>query len=118
MTITDAITNELRLGEHSYYLSHETMRDAIGAVLQVHAPYRLYGDCGHDHDENDLGVIERLDGQLVCDEDRVDLVCLACCTWEFGQTDHCASNHGTGACYPCPTVRPIAEKLGITEGES
>lgn len=101
----------------------ERLRRVITAVLDTHPPFRVYDDCGHNHDYEGNGhvpdgVIERLDGTLICEAAHKWTVCLSCCTWEFGVTDECMSNHAHDSCYPCRTVRVIGEQLGLIAADT
>lgn len=113
---------------------------AVAAVLERHRPLRIYDDCGHQpHEAGPNGGIPEgmveLEGiGLVCERGYRYSICLECCTGRDGfQSELCAMDHHhvgefvqsrlaesssmpegyRGACWPCPTVRAIAEALGV-----
>lgn len=115
--LSDVIRAELLRGY--WMLSRQTSSAAekgarvVEALLDLHQPFKVHGDCGHDHGSGQDGVTERFDGLLVCDAADTTTVCIHCCTADFGQTDACASSHEHDSSGPCKTVRAIAEQLGL-----
>lgn len=95
------------------------LADAIRAVLEMHRPFTVYWDCGHDHghaheDGDCAGLIQRLDGLWVCSTAERETICRhCCCTDGGGQSDACAADHDHVSGGPCPTVRVIAQELGL-----
>lgn len=50
----------------------------LEAVLTLHSPFGIYDECGHDHTEDEPGVVE-VDGiGLVCAEGKLYEVCRTC----------------------------------------
>ena len=95
------------------YGAAEDGRSAILAVLDKHCEYGVYDICGHQHEDTDPGVRDVEDVGLVCDDGYLYPVCFHGCAWDYAQTEACASTRGSGACFPCPTVRVIAQELGL-----
>ena len=80
---------------------------ALRAVLEIHTPWGIYDDCGHDHQSTDgPGVLDIEDVGLTCEEGRVQTVCRHCALTE-DEPDENTCEHD----WPCPTVRAVAEKL-------
>lgn len=123
--LADLIRTELGVGEDSYFLSHEAMRTAIGAVLDEHEPHGIYTDCGHDHPYNDDGTppdgIKEIDDiGTVCQDGYMYSICSSCCmdSWRGGQTELCVSEHNhhhPNSPY-CQTIYVIAENLSLIAG--
>ena len=86
----------------------------VEAVLKLHAEFRVYDECGHEHtqDEVDAGtaVVLHEEGAVTCEDGYVHSVCRACCTGGWSQTEACASDHER-PCWPCGTVEAIAGEL-------
>lgn len=112
------------------------MRAALRGVIEVHRESRIFDDCGHHHDYAEdgsapAGLIEVPEVGLVCEAEGYQYsICWACCTGTDGvQSEHCASEHDQlgvqvrmtaagkweyrGACWPCATVRAVAEALQV-----
>lgn len=111
----DLIRTELVLSDLGGVLCN-----AVRAVLDMHAPFRIYDECGHDHTRTETGflpegVVEIDVVGLVCETGVEYVICAHCCAADGdGQTEECVSGHDhDGFCHPCPTVRVIAEKLGL-----
>lgn len=82
----------------------------IQAVVDLHKPMRIYGECGHTHQPGDPGTLEVDDVGLVCEDGYEYTICLECCADGSAQTEDCATNHphlDEGPCYPCPTRRAL-----------
>jgi hypothetical protein len=97
-------------------------RDAarvLSAVLDLHPPVRIWEDCGHHHEYAEDGTVpegltEVEEIGLVCDQADVYTICRYCCCGDSDyQTEVCVADHGIGFHDPCPTVRVIAELLGL-----
>lgn len=76
---------------------------ALIEIWNLHAPYPIYDECGHDHEYNEDGTLP----EGIKDIDPIGLVCESggwrynicehCCTREgFGQTEDCAADHRHG----------------------
>lgn len=111
----DMIRDEISVGDDSYFLSPDSMRVAISAALDLHAPYGIYDKCGHEHVDTEPGVREIDNVGLVCEAGLEFVVCSHCCANDgYGQSEECAAAHDHArVCDPCPTVRLIASKLGL-----
>lgn len=86
---------------------------ALRAVLDLHKPFRIYDECGHNHAEGEAGVIEVEEIGLVCEDGYQYSICGECCADDVYQKEECGSDHHH-PCYPCPTVRAITSVLGDT----
>ncbi|HEY9475592.1 MAG TPA: hypothetical protein VIS06_17305 [Mycobacteriales bacterium] len=96
-------------------LSPQPYAAALHAVTGLHQPWRIYQPCGHDHDTESASVVYVDDVGLVCADGLAYTICTACCANGAGQTERCADDHHRGACWPCPTIRAVADALGIKE---
>jgi hypothetical protein len=78
-------------------------RAVIEKVRELHRPYGIYGECGHDHEPEDEGVVLVEDIGYTCDKEYD--VCSACCASEYsGQSEFCVDAHDHGPGKPiCPT---------------
>ena len=85
---------------------------ALRAVVELHQPFGIYDECGHQHDEGEPGVIEVDAVGLTCEEGRIQTVCRGCDT-EDGEVDEDTSDGD----WPCPTLRVIAERLGVSDAD-
>ena len=78
--------------------------DALEAVLALHHPVKIYAqadECGCG--DEDHTIIESPQGDDLCwDTPTGELCCSECLDEDSGAID-----------YPCPTVRAIAEALGV-----
>lgn len=92
---------------------------AVVAVLDLHSPRRIYEPCGHNHADSDPGTVEVQDGDvgITCEDGYLYTICRDCCTGNGYQTEQCAADHD-GDCYPCATVKAIAEALGLDTSSS
>jgi hypothetical protein len=72
-------------------------RAAVQAVLDIHAPHRIYNECGHNHSDEDgeaFDVLDVDDVGMVCEAGYLYSVCSECCTDQDGdQTERCADTH-------------------------
>ena len=87
---------------------HDLSRARIVQHLHaLHAPFDIYGDCGHNHALNDPYALE-IDGKMRCSEGIVETVCIHCCVIDARQSETCATEHkhlpGTAL---CPTLAII-----------
>ena len=104
-----------------------TVAMAVRAVMELHCPYRIYDDCGHQpHDYAEDGSIPadlvELEGiGLVCEKGYLYSICRECCADvvepHVFQRAVCNDHHEhldpATACWPCPTVRAIGTALGV-----
>jgi hypothetical protein len=87
----------------------------IEEALKIHSQFRVYDECGHQHEDDDPDVIEIDEIGLTCGDGYLYSICANCCTggsreW---QTETCASEHkhdGDAACWPCPTRIALTEE--------
>jgi hypothetical protein len=72
---------------------HDISRARIVQGLRaLHAPFDVYGDCGHNHALNDPYALE-IDGEMRCSEGIVETVCVHCCVVDDRQSETCATEH-------------------------
>jgi hypothetical protein len=84
---------------------------AILAVLELHCPWYVVEECGHDHAEGESGLrIETLEVGIVCEEGVRNTVCRACDTTDGEPRED--TDEGE---YPCATVLAIERALGLAE---
>lgn len=89
---------------------------AIEAVMEIHRAVPHYTECGHNHgdgdDLDDKGIVYVAEIGYACEDGLRGWWCQVCCCDDDGnQTEQCASYHQT--CWPCPTVKAIADALGV-----
>jgi hypothetical protein len=79
------------------------------AVRALHREHKIYQeDCGHDHTEDDPGVLDITDVGLVCEEGYDYSICWECCTYGSGeQSQECAGGDHGATCWPCRTIRAL-----------
>ena len=85
---------------------------ALRGEVEAHSDFGIYEDCGHGHDLGE-GVFDIDDVGLVCEEGLIQTICRECDT-DDGEV---REDSDTGE-WPCPTIRRIAQALGIEEGAS
>jgi len=76
------------------------------AIGELHAPLRIYDECGHDHPEDDPARVDCHDFAS-CEEAFLYVTCRHCCAGQIwgDQTEECASEHDHGPDRPrCPTA--------------
>lgn len=92
-------------------LAENTLRAKLDAVRELHHPFGIYDECGHNHEYLDggnlrEGVIEVKEVGLTCEEGLEYWVCRHCCTDRGWQTEHCTIYHYHGKNEPaCQTLR-------------
>ena len=118
---TDLLAAELdRIEDHQEngglhdFATYDSPRLIAGyrALLKLHVPFRIYEDCGHDHEEVVEGVTDCGDF-LACEDGHLYTVCRECCCggmFRGPQTEECASDHER-PCWPCGTVEAISAAL-------
>jgi hypothetical protein len=95
-------------------LDPQACAKAVLAVLDMHSPYRIFNECGHEHDPVEPGLYYIDEVGLVCEDGYAFAICAHCCASDDGQTEQCASYHvDPNLCYPCREIRAIAEQLGL-----
>jgi hypothetical protein len=85
------------------------LRIAVEALAR-HRAFGIYDECGHDHGENDPGVVvvEELDKSYTCEEGLLYRVCEAC------HTDDGVVNERTeDGVWPCPEAVALAQIAAI-----
>lgn len=98
--------------------------EVLAKVEALHAPYRIYDECGHEHTDEDYEAgrcVEAAEIGYVCDEGLLYVICRECCCdydgFNYWQTETCANGHDdhTTVVGPslCPTRALIAD-LGRT----
>ena len=89
------------------------------AADEVHAEFRIYKPCGHQHNPDDPGVVDIDDVGLVCADGYEYSICRACCAADGdGQTEECADGHDHDACWPCRPLRSLAHRLSVTHAHA
>lgn len=87
--------------------TEDQLTAAIERAKALHPEFGIYAECGHSHEDGEVGVKEIPVVGLVCTEGHRYSICFRCCTNSTGyQTEDCASGH-THPCYPCPTVAAL-----------
>lgn len=93
-------------GEPSIPCLHARALDVAIAAAEVHKPFGIYEECGHDHDEQEIDgdsgviVVEALDKPYTCNEGLLYRVCEAC------HTDSGEVREDTGdGLWPCSTYK-------------
>jgi len=83
----------------------EWLQAREAAILKLHAPFKIYDECGHDHSEDESPVaFEINDVGMVCEDGYQYSVCIQCCTDNDTMTEECM-NHDHGKDVPiCATV--------------
>jgi hypothetical protein len=84
---------------------------AIARIRELHRPWKVYGECGHEHTDGD-GSFEIDDVGLTCGLGYMYSVCELCCLHGDGeseQTEDCwaAHNHTKDDTAYCATMRVI-----------
>jgi hypothetical protein len=97
--------------------SRDRALERIEKVREIHTPWGIYTECGHEHTEAELeaegSTVREIDlVGLVCEEGLMYRVCRACCVepgWSEGfQTETCATKHLHTPDGPvCPTVAAL-----------
>ena len=81
----------------------EQARARLAAVLEIHKPFGVYDECGHDHQPGDPDTFQIDDVGIVCAAGLLYKICEACHTVNGLPTED--ADEG---CFPCPT-RKAAE---------
>jgi hypothetical protein len=94
-------------------------RKAIQDIIAMHAPKRIYAECGHDHtveDDEEWAILDVDEIGLVCEAGYRYSVCGECCADSDGnQLEECADTHKhtpADTVY-CRTVRAVAARIGM-----
>jgi hypothetical protein len=75
------------------------------AIADLHRPFGIYRECGHDHDCDEPGVVDVVDVGLVCADGLLYTVCFEC------HTDDGEARENTDECkYPCATLDAISPR--------
>lgn len=78
-------------------------------VLELHSPFKIYDECGHEHEETEKGVTNVIEIGPVCQDGYMYTVCRHCCTNVGGfQTEECVSahDHSTSICETRRALEP------------
>jgi hypothetical protein len=92
---------------------YEALEDAKAVkarVWEIHAPERIYQDCGHDghpDDEADDLIEVGTDGDMVCADSPYTTVCAECCVENDEQTAHCIDHHDHTNGWICDTLAAL-----------
>ena len=82
---------------------------AIARVRSLHKPFRLYDECGHDHEYNEPGTryIEEL-SNVTCEDGFLYEICDECCAHRGEQSKECLDDHDHGPGKPiCATIAAL-----------
>lgn len=87
------------------------LRDVAG----VHAPHRIYGECGHEHADADVaaGLAVRCGDFITCEAAFRQVICRNCCTSggpAYYQTEECADWHDHAPGRPRCSTHAILER--------
>jgi hypothetical protein len=115
ITVTDGKVDDHKIAENDRNLcpgsgkpplppamTMDEMMIGIAKVREIHSPWGIYTECGHEHTEAELddeaSTVHEIDlVGLVCEEGLMYRVCRSCCVepgWAEGfQTETCASKH-------------------------
>jgi hypothetical protein len=92
-----------------------TTAELITELRELHRPFGIYDECGHDHTEEQLEAGDCLEIDevgLTCEDGLMYQVCEHCCIKEwFGQTEDCASDHKHGKGEPICATAAILERV-------
>jgi len=81
-------------------------------IRAIHKPYRIFGECDHDHELGDEGVVDAEYIGLTCN--YLYDVCSECCVEGDGQTEACATEHEHGKDMPiCRTIAALSDRSNI-----
>ena len=83
--------------------------NAIDRAKKLHRPFKVYDECGHEHQETDEGVTDVEDIGFVCEAGLAYTACSHCCTSYGDQTEECATYHDH--------TRHICETRAVLAGE-
>ncbi|HEY6493278.1 MAG TPA: hypothetical protein VIZ43_08400 [Trebonia sp.] len=88
----------------------------LAALRELHAPHRIYDECGHDHAEDDPAAV-RCSDFITCEEAFEYEICRHCCTEgeDFSETEECASQHDHGPGKPLCLTAVILEGGEVSE---
>jgi hypothetical protein len=64
----------------------------MARVAALHGPFKIYGECDHDHVDGDGSVHIDAIG-LTCEDGFEYSICSECCTNGREQTEECATYH-------------------------
>jgi hypothetical protein len=87
----------------------EAAEAAIARVRALHKPFRLYDECGHDHEYGEAGTqyIEDL-ANVTCEDGFLYEICYECCTQHRGEQSEECLDHDHGPGKPiCATVAAL-----------
>ena len=104
--------------EYSYAIDSlcdhvERLEAQRAAILKLHAPFKIYDDCGHKHTNHDLDsglAIEVEECGLVCEDGYQYSVCYHCCTDDTGDMTEWCMDHDHGK------DKPICATVALTTG--
>lgn len=104
-------------GNDEMYENSENAEEALRAVVGLHAEFRIFDECGHEHGEEDVkagSAFNVSEVGYICEGGYRYSICRECCRDGDYQTEDCATYHRHTAEGPqCPTVKAIAEKLQL-----
>ena len=84
---------------------------ALREAVELHRPFELYDECGHEHRSDELGVEDISEVGLCCKDGLVGTICYECGT-DDGEVWEDSDEYEL----PCATLKRLAAGLGL-EGE-
>lgn len=88
--------------------------DIEGPIRELHRPFGIYDECGHEHTEAHLewgDCLDIMEVGLTCEDGLMYRVCTHCCVTEGfggGQTEECVTNHQHDKAGPiCKTMAAL-----------
>ena len=75
---------------------------SVQHVLELHIPFKIYEECGHEHEEGEVGVVEVDDVGLTCEKGLLYTVCRECDT-----VDGLVHEFTDEGLWPCRTIRAL-----------
>lgn len=103
-------------------IADDARADMRVKIEALHAPYRIYDECGHEHTDEDFEAglcVDAAEVGYVCDEGLLYIICRECCCdydgFNYWQTESCVNGHedhtrliGPGLC----ATRALLADLG------
>jgi hypothetical protein len=65
----------------------------IQGLKNLHVPYDVYTECGHQHSEQDSTALYIEPLGWVCTDGLVETICTHCCVGETAQAQVCVDKH-------------------------
>lgn len=86
------------LGQFSELFTGDATSRALLRLIEWHKPFRIFKECGHDHEPDEEGVMpvgveDVQDVGFTCRDGYMYSICWACCCDGYGQPEHCVDGH-------------------------